>query len=61
MKDLDRPGWIKQVALVERTARELDDHIEALSSLVNRLMVRQQVYAKGHGFGLMLDYVASSS
>ena len=61
---MDRRGWVTQVAQVEDIAGELDGHIKALSSLVDRLMVRQRamfLYMKGYGFGLMLDYVTSSS
>ena len=61
MEDLNSPGWITKVAQVERIAGELDDHIKALSSLVDDLTVRQRVHVKGCGFGLMLDYVASFS
>ena len=55
MEDLNSPGWITKVAQVERIAGELDDHIKALSSLVDDLTVRQRVHVKGCGFGLMLD------
>ena len=61
VKRLDRPGWITQVAQVEAIAGELDGHIAALSSLVNRLMVRQRLHVNGYRFGLMLDHVASFS
>ena len=61
MEGLDRLGGMKQVARVEAIAGELDGHIAALSSLVDDLTVRQRVHVKGCGFGLMLDYVASSS
>ena len=40
VEDLDRRGWITQVAQVEDIAGELDGHIKALSSLIDRLKVR---------------------
>ena len=61
VEDLGRPGWIAQVAQVERIAGELEGHIKALSSLVDDLTVRQRAHVKGYSFGLMLDYVASFS
>ena len=58
---MDRRGWVTQVAQVEAIAGELDGHIKALSSVIDRLMVRQLVHVKVYGFGLMLDYVVSLS
>ena len=61
---MDARGWVTQVAQVEDIAGELDGHIKALSSLVDRLMVCQRVMftrMKSYGFGLTLDHVASLS
>ena len=60
VKDLDRPGWVTQVAQVEAIAEELNDHIKTLSSLVDRLTVRERatlLHGKSHGFELILEYV----
>ena len=46
MEGLGRLGGIKQVARIEAIAGELDGHIKALSSVIDRLMVRQRVRVK---------------
>ena len=60
VEDMDRRGWVSQVAQVEAIAGELDGHIKALSSLVTRLMVRRRtvfLHLKGYDFRLILDYI----